>query len=687
MGLSLAIGVALALLTAVPLAWKWQLGIFRTCLVVAVLGAISGVAVTAAGSVVPLGATVSAALIWLLTIAAACSLLAYRFYRDPDRTPPRRSDAIVSPADGAVVYVRRSRAGALPVSDKQGRAYTLTELTRTPLEADDAIVIGIGMNFADVHVNRAPIEGRVVCRRHFHGLFGSLRNPEMVFENERATTVIEGQGFQVAVVQIASRLVRQIVLYVREGQGIALGQRLGAIRFGSQVDLVLPVRPGLRITTQVGERLRAGESVVGVLEQPRTPIAHVASGGSSQSEGALVIGEHVRGLALVRSLGRRGIRVWTLEPPGQAMASRSRYSRRTLPWPEGGERERLDYLFGLAARHQLEGWALFPASDETTALCSRHHAALSAVFRMTVPPWESMAWAYDKRLTHRRASEVGVAHPKTFCVATSEELFRLPCAFPVVLKPAYKREENRFTRDRAWRANDRAALIARFEEACTCVAPDVVMFQELIPGDGRTQFSYAALCVDGHPIASLTARRTRQYPVEFGHSSSFVETVAQPAVEHAARRLLEGSRYTGLVEVEFKYDVRDRRFKLLDVNPRVWTWHAIGRRAGVDFPYLLWRTIHGARIPEVRGCSGVRWVRMSTDALAACTALVRGELSLSTYLRSLAPPIELATFAFDDPLPGVLSVPHAVSSRLKQIFGAAGDPVPAPIERSLQKPA
>src|SRR5206468_1322170 len=198
------------------------------------------------------------------------------------------------------------------------------------------------------------------------------------------------------------------------------------------------------------------------------------------------------------------------------------------------------------------------------------------------------------------ASEVGVAHPKTFCVATSEELFRLPCAFPVVLKPAYKREENRFTRDRAWRANDRAALIARFEEACTCVAPDVVMIQELIPGDGR-----------------------------------------------------------------------DRRFKLLDVNPRVWTWHAIGRRAGVDFPYLLWRTIHGARIPEVRGCSGVRWVRMSTDALAACTALVRGELSLSTYLRSLAPPIELATFAFDDPLPGVLSVPHAVSSRLKQIFGAA----------------
>src|SRR2546430_16987120 len=104
MGLSLAIGGALALLTAVPLAWKWQLGIFRTCLVVAVLGAISGVAVTAAGSVVPLGATVSAALIWLLTIAAACSLPADPFYRDPHRTPPPPSDPIGSPPHGAVVY-------------------------------------------------------------------------------------------------------------------------------------------------------------------------------------------------------------------------------------------------------------------------------------------------------------------------------------------------------------------------------------------------------------------------------------------------------------------------------------------------------------------------------------------------------------------------------------------------------
>src|SRR5947199_4905420 len=138
------------------------------------------------------------------------------------------------------------------------------------------------------------------------------------------------------------------------------------------------------------------------------------------------------------------------------------------------------------------------------------------------------------------------------------------------------------------------------------------MVQELITGGSQGQFSYAALCVDGRTLASVTARRRRQYPVEFGHSSSLVETCDQRAIVGPAHRLLAAMRYTGVVEVEFKYDQKDGRYKLLDVNPRVWTWHALCGRAGVDFPYLQWLSIHGEPVPELRGRPGVRWVRMST---------------------------------------------------------------------------
>jgi phosphatidylserine decarboxylase len=156
----------------------------------------------------------------------------------------------------------------LPVATKHGRDYGLTELTKTPLNAEEAIVVGIAMSFLDVHVNRAPIAGRVKLRKHFPGRFGSLGKPRMVFENERATTVIEGLGLEVAVVQIASRLVRQIASFVRVDEKVELGQRIGVIRLGSQVDVVLPQRAGVEVTVRPGDRIRAGESVLAELTRP-----------------------------------------------------------------------------------------------------------------------------------------------------------------------------------------------------------------------------------------------------------------------------------------------------------------------------------------------------------------------------------------------------------------------------------
>jgi phosphatidylserine decarboxylase len=264
------VGGALALLVALPLAWKWELGIPRVGFAVAALAVVSGLIVSGVTTLVPLHGIVIGGLVWLLTLAMATATLAYRFYRDPERTPPNMDGAVVSPADGLVLYLRRATEGVLPVSTKDGRHYSLAELTRTNLATDDAVVIGIAMSFLDVHVNRAPIAGRVTMRRHFPGRFGSLKQPEMVFENERATTIIQQPGLQVAVVQIASRLVRQIAAFVDEGQAVSLGQRIGVIRLGSQVDVVLPVA-GVEVMVAPGQRVRAGESVL-ALRSPETGI-------------------------------------------------------------------------------------------------------------------------------------------------------------------------------------------------------------------------------------------------------------------------------------------------------------------------------------------------------------------------------------------------------------------------------
>jgi predicted ATP-grasp superfamily ATP-dependent carboligase len=262
--------------------------------------------------------------------------------------------------------------------------------------------------------------------------------------------------------------------------------------------------------------------------------------------------------------------------------------------------------------------------------------------------------------------------PLTWYPQSRDDVVELDCAFPVVLKPAVKDGFNRLTAAKAWRVDSREELVARYDEACELVDPATLMVQELIPGGGSEQLSYAAICEAGRTLASLTARRTRQYPMDFGRASTYVETADLPEVEEPARKLLERIGYTGLVEVEFNRDPRDGRCKLLDVNPRVWGWHTLCARAGIDFTYLAWQLAHGETVLAGTARSGVRWSRLSTDLPAVVTEIRRGRLSVQDYLRSLRGPREHAIFARDDLLPGLLELPLLASVLARRLARGSG---------------
>jgi D-aspartate ligase len=384
--------------------------------------------------------------------------------------------------------------------------------------------------------------------------------------------------------------------------------------------------------------------------------------------GALVLSGGPPALGVVRSLGRHGIPVWTVVGKGDAkVAGLSRYSARTLHWPDFNQVQQLEFLLEIGDQYGLDGWVLFAADDGRAALMARNRDLLARRFLVPPPDWETMRWAYDKRLTYQLAADLGLNYPRTLYPRNREEAGALQCEFPVILKPAYKQFVNVFTRARAWLAKDRDELLKRYDEAVCLVDPSVVLVQELIIGGGENQYSYAGLHADGRPIASLVARRTRQYPVDFSQGSSYVETIESNEIETAARLLLETIRYSGIVEVEFKYDPRDRKFKLLDVNPRVWGWHTLGGRAGVDFPYLLWRWLQNEPVEDARACPGVKWVRMIRDIPAASSEIWRGHLSPGTYLRSLANVSEFAVFAKDDPLPALLEIPLLLASKCSRL--------------------
>src|SRR5262245_43645103 len=175
--------------------------------------------------------------------------------------------------------------------------------------------------------------------------------------------------------------------------------------------------------------------------------------------GALVLGANYRGLGVVRSLGRRGIPVWLCRSDEHRVASASRYVQGSLAWPADGEAEQVKYLIGLAAKYGLRGWALFPTCDETAALLARNRAVLERDFSVASPAPAAMRVAYDKRNTHTLAAELGIDQPWTTFPADRGDVERLDCEFPVVLKPAFKSDANRFTAAKAWRVDSRADLL------------------------------------------------------------------------------------------------------------------------------------------------------------------------------------------------------------------------------------
>ena len=399
--------------------------------------------------------------------------------------------------------------------------------------------------------------------------------------------------------------------------------------------------------------------------------AAARGGDLSGPPGALVVGGAHVSIAVARSLGRRGIPVWLLA--SHPLPRLSRYVQRSFPWLGAEHPDGVTSIVDVAARHGLKGWVLFATGDEDMRLIAQNHALLASYFRVATANWDTIRWVYDKRLTYRRAASLGIDCPRGFQPCDLESVRHSDVQFPVVLKPACRDGINELTRAKAWKAGDRDALLALYRRAASLVGNDAVIVQEWIPGNGETQFSYAGLWDRGKPVASLVARRARQYPVDFGRSSTFVETVEQEQVETLACRFLESLSYSGVVEIEFKYDRRDRRYKLLDVNGRFWTWTGLGQLADVDFPYLAWRQALGQDAScapaETSGKTGVAWMHASRDILAAVAEISRGGLTLSDYLAGLRKELVFASFAVDDPLPAIAELPLLAWNRLTKRGG------------------
>jgi D-aspartate ligase len=382
--------------------------------------------------------------------------------------------------------------------------------------------------------------------------------------------------------------------------------------------------------------------------------------------GALVIGGDHTGLGVLRSLGQHGIPVCVVDDQFSVSFFSHYKSHFVRVKNLRDEQKTVEAVLEVGRRFSLRNWILFPTRDETVVAFSRHRAKLSEFFKVPTPDWETVKWAWNKKNTYDLARKLDIPCPKTFNPQSEDEIDALRSELPLAIKPAVKENFFYATGAKAWRAQTLDELRQIYRKAARYIPAQEIMVQQIIPGDGSHQVSYCAFFCNGQAPGSLVARRARQHPREFGRAATYVESIELPVIEELSQRFLKAIDYYGLVEVEFKLDPRDGKYKLLDVNARSWGFHSLGSAAGVDFSYMLYADQVGKPIPPCRARPGVGWIRLLTDVPTAASDILSRSITLPQYLASLRKTRVESVFCRKDPLPSIAEIvllPYLVAKK------------------------
>ena len=367
--------------------------------------------------------------------------------------------------------------------------------------------------------------------------------------------------------------------------------------------------------------------------------------------GAVVIGGHFQGLGVVRALARHGIRVAVIDSE-PCLSRFSRYVSIYVRTPDvRNQHTYLDFLKRLALKQHMEGWVIYPTDDETVHFLSRNRDALKDFYRIPTPSWDVIKFVYDKKRSYRLAEKIGIPIPKTYYPVNLDDVKRMDAPFPMIIKPAVMRNFFRITGKKVFRARNRQELEAMYVQASTIIDPGEILVQEEIPDVSHHLYSFCPLFKEKKVLAKIIAKRPRQHPMDFGQASTFAETVDIPVLEILGSRFLSAIDYYGLCEVEFIQDPRDRQFKFLEVNPRIWGWHTIAVRAGVNLPYLLYSDMVDQNVKNGYFAEGIKWMRLTTDIPTVVSEVLKGRMQLKDYVRSWKGEKEFAVFSLNDPLP------------------------------------
>jgi D-aspartate ligase len=375
-------------------------------------------------------------------------------------------------------------------------------------------------------------------------------------------------------------------------------------------------------------------------------------------------------VGVARSLGRLGIPVYAVQHEALLPAGVSRFLAGTFVWTPTADGD--GFVAGMRAIAQTLGRRaiVIPTCDIAAILVAEHADAIAPWFLVPRQRPELPRLLADKRRLAELCADLRVPHPRTHVARSREELgARLArLTFPVVVKGGEGWLLPAGITSTAIAAEPQAVL-ASFDTLARAGAPTVLLIQEMIPQRGAQDWIVHGYCEEGEPARIFTGVKLRSYPA-FAGATSLARCVANPTLRGQAEALLRVLGYSGIFDLDYRYDARDGEYKLLDFNPRVGAqFRLFEDERGIDVARALHLSLTARPLLPAPQIEGRSFISEIPDVLAALRYVRSGRLDVASWWRSVRGIDEGAWFALDDPAPIALMALRLTLEHCPTVFG------------------
>jgi predicted ATP-grasp superfamily ATP-dependent carboligase len=370
--------------------------------------------------------------------------------------------------------------------------------------------------------------------------------------------------------------------------------------------------------------------------------------------GVLIIEGHVQGLSNVRALGEHGIPVWVIDK-SDCVARYSKYCQNFFICPDYDSDSFIAFLIHFSEQHQLNNWLLLPSNDHAVYNISKNKENLSAHFKLITENLETVLKIYDKVELLKIAQEIGVNYPLYETYNNLSECKASQLTFPLITKGNNGLSFYKKTKTKVLLSNSLEELENNLKNLESKIPLKETFTQEILPySEENKTISFTCFSINGEIKAHWIGVKLREHPLRFG-TATLAESIEKKELYLPSQKLMQTLNYTGICEIEYLLDIRDKKYKLIEINARTWLWVGLAKACGVNYAKLAYDFVNGVTIKESKNYEiGTVWFNPITNVFFGIKGLLLGRVKLKSIFENIPKKKINALFQKGDRKPGFM---------------------------------